>query len=153
MRYSRVFGIVLVAAASCKSDGVFAPPPGLPHSAAMRSCGPTDGPAVAIYLLRTAATDLSPPPLPYVRIAIHTGVSEIEGRGWDVSDDSQHGVAVFVDNTTEFQPASRGVVIISEVLSDTTIEGSVDLVFPNAGRVRGGFRAKWISFSSPLLCG
>jgi hypothetical protein len=153
MRYSRVLGVLLVAVASCDSDGVFAPPSGLRHSAAMRSCGPTDGAAVAIYLLRTATTDLSPAPLPHVRIAIHQGVSEIERRGWDVSHDSQHGIAVFVDNTSAFQPASRGVVIINNVLSDTTIEGSVDLVFPEAGRVRGGFRARWMSASPPLLCG
>lgn len=150
MKRSPVIAALIAAATGC-GDGIAAPPAGLPHSVATRSCGPTDGPAVAIYLTRIPMDEVSPPPSPSVVISILAPVTQIEGRGWDVSQDSQTGSAVWIDNANAFQSASYGGVIIRAVLADTTIEGSVDLVFPDAGRVRGGFRAKWIS--SSFRCG
>jgi hypothetical protein len=43
-------------------------------------------------------------------------------------------------------------VITSSVSADKTIEGTVNIVFPNAGQISGGFHAEWISQTGPL-CG
>lgn len=141
---------VMISAACNAGDGI-GPPLGLAHSTASRACGPTDGPAVAVYLTPTPTTTIHPPP-PYVRILVWQPVSEISGR-WDVSADSPDGFAAYVDSPARFQPASSGTIRFGTVAADTTLVGTVDLVFTSTRRVRGSFRAVWIPSQPGALCG
>ena len=133
---------------ACASDGPLPPPEGFQHAAATRACGPADGPAVAIYLV-TAPTAALEPPVPYVRINVWQSVSDVAGGVWEVDGDS--AAAAYFTGPADFEVASDGWIRVQVVGADTTVEGSVDLTFPTAGRVAGGFRAVWIS-AAPL-CG
>lgn len=136
---------------ACASDGVNAPPPGLPHAAATRFCGPTDGPAVAIYLSRAPMLSLAPP-APYVRVAVWQPLDRLTGRSWSLTGAETEGGAWFFATPGTFEVATRGEVTVRAVSADNTVEGTVDLRFPSAGRIRGGFKASWLNLPT-LLCG
>jgi len=147
-RHVTALGVALALVAACASDGPLPPPEGFQHATATRTCGPADGPAVAIYLV-TAPTAALEPPAPHVRINVWQSVSDLAGGMWEVDADS--AAAVYVTAPGEFEAASDGWIRVRAVGADTVLEGSVDLSFPDAGRVAGGFRAVWIS-AAPL-CG
>lgn len=141
---------ILACAAACGNDDIPAPPEGLAHALGTRSCGPADGPAVAIYL--TAAPEVSlEPPTPFVRIDVWESVDRVTTRPWDVDAGSMTGVASYHPTTGAIEVATRGRILVTAVAADTTLVGTVDLDFPTAGRISGGFRAVWLS-SAPL-CG
>jgi hypothetical protein len=147
-RHFTAVAAALTLVVACASDGPLPPPEGFQHAAATRACGPADGPAVAIYLVTAPAAALVPP-APYVRINVWQSVSDVEGGSWEVGGDA--AAAAYFTAPNDFEVASDGWIRIQVVGADTTVEGSVDLTFPNAGRVAGGFRAVWIS-AAPL-CG
>lgn len=123
---------------------------GLTYAAATRACGPADGPAVEIYLAPAPVESLEPA-APYVRIYVWQPLDGLAGRSWILGGGEPEGSAWFHSSATEYEVAARGTVTVNRVTSDSTVEGSADLTFANAGRVRGGFRAVWISNS--VLCG
>ncbi|MDQ3697208.1 MAG: hypothetical protein M3373_04185 [Gemmatimonadota bacterium] len=133
---------ILAFAVACSSDGTVGPPTGMAHAAATRECGPAGGPAVAIYLTRAPVESLEPPP-PYVRIVVWHALETLEGRSWLVGGRDASGW--FFSAANDFEFATSGRVTVNDVDADSTIHGSADLRFPNAGRVTGGFRAEWIS--------
>jgi hypothetical protein len=142
--------IMVFLLAGCASEGVNAPPPGLPHAAATRSCGPTDGPAVAIYLSAAPVLSLEPS-TPYVRVAVWQPLERLTGKSWLLSDGDSDGAAWSYATAEAFEVATRGEVTVTAVSADSSVEGVVDVTFPSAGRVRGGFKARWLSRT--LLCG
>lgn len=148
IRWSSV-SVLLAFAAAC-SDGTGAPPAGFRHAVATFACGPADGPAVAIVLSPTPGGALEPN-APAVRIFIIHPVEQIGGKTWPIGGASQANASFHsVGNT--FENATTGYVITSSVSADKTVDGTVNLTFPNAGHIEGGFHAQWIS-QPGLLCG
>jgi hypothetical protein len=129
---------------ACTSNSIPGPPAGLPHAAATPTCAPTDGPAVAIYLAAVPLGSVEPP-APYLRIDVWQPPVRLAGRSWVLAGSESEGSAWFYSTATDFEIATRGRVTINAVAPDNTIEGSADLTFPSAGRIRGGFRAAWLS--------
>lgn len=142
--------IAVVPPLGCSQNGVLAPPDGFPHAVAVRSCAPNDGPAVSIYLSRAEVTTLEPTP-PYLRIAIWQPVGTVANRTWSLRIPAGEGSAWFHATTSGHETASSGNVRVTTVSADTTLEGTVDVTFPAAGRIRGGFTAPYID--PPALCG
>ena len=132
------------------ANGISAPPAGFTHAAATSACGPADGPAVAIYLTRDPVTSL-PPTTPYVRVYVWQSVSALIGRPWLLAGSKSEGGAWFHSAANNYEFVTSGYMIARSVSSDNTIEGEVNITFPNAGRVRGGFRAVWVP--NTVLCG
>jgi ABC-type Fe3+-hydroxamate transport system substrate-binding protein len=152
MRVGKLVLIVtaMLLVAGCNSDDALSPPVGFAHAAATRSCGPADGPAVAIYLAPAAIATLEPA-TPYIRIDVWKAADALVGT-WSLSATSAHGAASrFQDSLGSIESATGGTVVVSAVGSDSTITGSVDLQFPSSGRVHGAFSARWISRT--FLCG
>lgn len=142
--------IMIVQLPGCSQNGALAPPAGLPHAAAARSCAPNDGPAAVIYLSGAQVESLEPSP-PFIRIAIWQSTEALANRSWSLTASAGEGGAWFQSTTDVFEIASSGNVRVTRVSADTSLEGTVDVTFPTAGRIRGGFTAPWISRTT--LCG
>ena len=148
-RLAPTFAFVVISLA-CGASGIPGPPAGLPHAAARPACGPADGPAVQI-LLASAPVGTAGPATPYVSIYIWEGVDQLSERVLVVTRDNADGSVWYQLSPSESVLASSGIVRITSVSADNTIEGSADLTFPRGRRVRGGFRASWIP--GTMLCG
>jgi hypothetical protein len=120
------------------------------YAVAARSCAPTDGPAVAIYLTHEPVTSLEPT-VPYFQVAIWQPLEEVSGRTWTVAGDLLEGSASYRPSSDRYEFATTGRIRIDAVSHENTVRGSVDLRFPTAGRVRGGFQATWLTTS--MMCG
>jgi hypothetical protein len=141
--------MIVAAAVACDSDSVFEPIRHFEYSAATRQCGPADGPATAIYLSHDAVGSTDPS-TPFVRIYIPVAVEELSGRVWQLSEDNPEGSAWFHSGDASSELAASGYMIVAVVGSDRTVQGSVYLEFPDAGRVSGAFAAGWIQ--STVVC-
>jgi hypothetical protein len=86
-----------------------------------------------------------------VRIYVWQSPQRLAGRSWALVGTDAQGNASFHSTARDFEAATQGSVTVNAVTADNTIEGSVDLTFPRAGRIRGGFRAAW--FAQTMLCG
>ena len=124
------------------------PPKGLEFAAATFTCGPTDGPAIAIYLAPEPIESLNPP-LPYVRLHVNRSLDQAAGESW-ARVGTDEGGAWRHTPIPEVEFATVGGIRIDEVEADNTIRGRVDVDFPS-GRVVGEFRAEW--FDRTVLCG
>jgi hypothetical protein len=151
MRLIRFAMSLLIAALSfaCASESTAPPPVGFTHAAAFNDCSPTKGPGVAIYL--------TPDPLelaqsgPYVILRFWHSLDEMRGRVWSLGTDSPDGQALYVSTAGTYEPATSGHTYVKSVSADKTIEGSMDVQFPNGGRIHGGFKAVWND--DPVYCG
>ena len=113
------------------------------YAAAAFACGTADGPAVAIYLTPDPVTSLEPSG-PYVRIYIDRAVEEVGGNVWPLDDRSPVGAWFHTSGGTA-EMATSGYVIINSVSADKTVDGTVNLDFPNGRHVHGDFNAPWLS--------
>lgn len=116
---------------------------------ATNSCGPLDGPAVEIFLSTRPVTSLETT-LPRISVNIWRRPRELTERRWRLTD-GEDGSALYYRNDSEPEFATSGEVTVRNVAADTTIEGSVDVEFGDAGHFRGDFRAIWIRNNA--LCG
>ena len=148
-RFARILPIACAVAAACAPDRIPGPPAGFDHATAMRECGPADGPAVAIYLAADSGPFLQPP-TPYVLITVWQSLDRLGQESWGVGNEHGMAAAWFFSAPSNSQPATSGRVTVNLVDTTSTIQGSVDLMFPTVG-VSGGFRASWIPRT--LLCG
>lgn len=142
----------LSVATACGLDGIPGPPLGFDHAASAQACGPTDGPAVAIYLAGSPVESLDPSP-PYLQVAVWQSLHDLAERSWSVAGAEAQGGAWFYSTNDDFELATSGHVVVNAVRSDSTIEGSVTLRFPTAGRVTGSFRAPWRYREPDWYCG
>ena len=122
----------------------------LTHAVATSACGPTDGPAIAIYLSH-APVQPPPPSAPYLRMNIWHPLEGLAVRSWSLVGSQVDGAAVYHSTASEHEFATRGKVSITRVESDSTIHGIADVTFPGAGRIRRHFEAVW--FTQAQLCG
>lgn len=134
--------VVVAAAIACDSDGVFAPIKHFEYSAATFQCGPADGPATEIYLTHDVGS--IEPNAPFVRIYVPVAVEQLSGDVWQLSGGSADGAAWFHSTDASSEVATSGYMIVAAVGTDRTVQGSVYLEFPDAGRVSGAFAATWI---------
>jgi len=135
--------MVVAFAMACRSDSVSAPLRGFMYAAAAFQCGPADGPAVGIYLAPNPVESLEPS-APYVRVYVPVRVDQLTGHLWPISDGNTEAAAWFHPDDSSYELAATGYMIVNSVDSDNTIKGSVDIRFPEAGRIKGGFRATWL---------
>ncbi|HEY6107486.1 MAG TPA: hypothetical protein VIV56_01160 [Gemmatimonadales bacterium] len=142
--------IAALLAVACLSDSTLRPPGRFHYAAAARACGPADGPAVGIYLATVPVESLAPP-APYIRIAVWQPLDHLAGGSWLIAAGDTSAAAWYYTAPNQFEVATGGHVMVTAVQPDTTIEGSLDVTFPAAGRVTGGFRSVWIA-GAPL-CG
>jgi len=134
---------LLALLAGCDQLG---PQPRLAHAAAMRWCGPADGPATVIVLADEPVQSVEPL-YPSVSIMILDGVSGIAGRTFSVTGDSAGATYIIKPGHNEF--ASSGSIIITSVDSAKTVSGSASLRFQSR-IVETQFTAPWIE--SLMLC-
>ncbi|HYU53912.1 MAG TPA: hypothetical protein VEK37_13260 [Gemmatimonadaceae bacterium] len=141
--------MVVAGAVACRSDSVSGPIPGFTYAAAVSQCGPADGPAVAVYLAPNPFESVEPS-APYVRVYVPVGLDQLTGHWWPISDGNTQAAAWFHSDGSNYELASKGYMIVSSVDSNHTIKGSVDIRFPDAGRIKGGFSATWLPHNT--LC-
>jgi hypothetical protein len=145
---SRIVGICALAllSASCSSSSIVESEVGLAHAVAAQSCGPTDGPAVSIYLTPATVSSLEPP-APYVRINILQPLDRLTERSWTLNgaEGDADGAAIHYTDGAGSEIATSGQVTVNTVDADRTIHGIADLRFPTLGRIRGEFDAEWNS--------
>jgi len=147
-RWTRM-AVVAAATVACDSDSVFRPIRHFEYSVATFQCGPSDGPATEIYLSHDAVGSTEPT-APFVRIYVPVAVEQLSGDVWQLSASSPEGAAWFHSPNAVPEVATSGYMIVAAVGSDRTVQGSVYLEFPNAGRVSGAFAAPWIP--SSIIC-
>jgi len=145
VRLTSLYALLLVLA--CGSESIPGPPTDLPYSAAFRTCGPADGPAVGI-ILASGPIQASSAPTPYVRMMITQPLEQIVDHSWSVDDGMG---ASYVAAPNELESAISGAVTIRAIGPDSSVLGSVLLRFPTRGQISGGFTARWINISP--LCG
>ncbi len=139
-------GIVGACAVSC-SSAVQSPVGPLQYASATPSCGPADGPAVAILLSGNPDVTSAYPSYPLVRVAIWRSLSEARGKTVQLVGDN--GFAAYSRSADDIVGATRGSVTIDA--GTEAVTGTVDLTFPNREPVRGRFSAVWIE--RQILCG
>jgi hypothetical protein len=144
MSLFRWSGIALTATLllGCSSDGVVGPSGHFDHAAATFTCGPADGPAIAIYLAPDPITSLAPSGI-HVRLFVPGTVDEIRGRWLPISSRSEVS-AWFHHNANDSEIATDGYLMVGSGSEGVGVDGLVDLQFPIAGRVHGTFHAEWI---------
>jgi hypothetical protein len=152
MSLLRLIGSCVLALTSvgCGSNGIFGGGHELAYAAAAGSCGPTDGPAVAIYLSPTPVGSLEPS-APYVRINVLQPLDRLTDRTWVLGGDEPDGGAVYYSGAGEYEVAEGGWIGVSSVASDSTLTGFALLRFPTSGLIRREFHAAWIPRT--MLCG
>lgn len=144
-RFSLIAALVL----ACSSDGVTGLAGRFDHAAATFTCGPADGPALAIYLAPDPITSLEPAGV-FVRVYVPGTIDQIRAVTWPISSNSD-AAAWFHRNANNYEIATSGYLMVGSGSAGGTLEGSVDLQFPIAGHLHGAFHAEWIPTN--VLCG
>ena len=126
----------------CSSDSVVGPGGRFDNALARSTCGPADGPALVIYL----ASDPIPASGPsgeHVAVYIDGMADQFFGQRLSISSSSNVG-ASFRWTTDKFEYATGGYVILDSGGVGNGLDGSLDLLFPSAGRVHGEFHSEWL---------
>ena len=147
----RVFlALSAMLAAGCSDNPVPSEPlSDLPFAVATNSCGPADGPVVAIYLASTRIESLQPS-APFISIRIpHSFETVGAGSKYQITELFTDASAFFHGSGIE-RTANGGEVGITSK-SSTTLTGYVDLRFADGPRMRGTFAATWQP--TQFLCG
>jgi hypothetical protein len=143
------FSMAVVLLVACSSDNVSGPLGSFKYAAATFSCGPADGPAVTLYFAPNPVETVAPG-APFLRVFVPVSVDELTEHWWPISYGKTEAAAWFHSTESTYELATTGYMIVNSVDSDKTIEGSIDLRFPDAGRFKSEFRATWIPRT--ILC-
>lgn len=152
MRVFRWIGVAVIGvlAAGCSSDTAVGPSGRFAYAAATATCGPADGPAIAIYFTSEPVTTLDPPG-DYVRIYVSRTLDEIAaGKIWPIASNSDAAAWLHYANG-DFENASVGYLEVASVSANKTVAGTVSLTFPDAGHVQRDFVAHWIETTMPCV--
>jgi hypothetical protein len=152
-RLLRPIILAAVLSAACGDDNnapVPSPPDGYPYAYAYRSCGPTDGPATSLELLRDSATTL-PVVVPLVAVRLYRASSELQGRAFSWSGSSAEGWGGRCDASGTCEEAVFTSVRFRDNAADTVLTGTLELRFRDGTSASGGFDATWKS--TGLVCG
>ena len=137
------FSFVVAVAIACSSDPTSPQLRAFVYSAAAGACAPAGGPAVVVFLAPKPVGELNPSP-PYVRVFVPVGAGELTAHAWPIGSSTEAGAWFQADSSTS-EIATSGSMIVSSVGADGSINGSLDLRFPNAGRITSEFHAKWLA--------
>lgn len=146
MTVFRRCGLSLAAALvlGCSSDSVVGPGGRFDNALARSTCGPADGPALAIFLAQDPIPTSGPSgEYVYVYIDLMTVPVPLLGQRLTVSPTSIVS-ASFRWTTTRYENATGGYVILNRGSVGNGLDGSLDLLFPKAGRVHGEFHSEWL---------
>lgn len=141
--------VIGFAVAGCDSSNTLGPPPDLEYAAATNTCGPLGESAVEIFLVPAPMQSLAPQ-TPYARMSVVQPLKNLEGRTWQLAGPDAEGGAWYHPTANDIEIATWGVLTVTSVTADSTIEGNVHLVFPSGRNVSGEFRATW--FNTNRLC-
>jgi hypothetical protein len=86
------------------------------------------------------------PSAPFVRVFVPVGASELTAHVWPIGSNTEAG-AWFLPYASTTEIAGSGSMTVSSVDGNNNINGSLDLLFPNAGRIKSEFHAKWLTDS------
>lgn len=103
-----------------------------------------------IFLSGAPVTSRQPTSL-HVRIWILRSLGSLAGETWSVGPNAMDGSATIRMGSDIIDTAIGGGVHVSSVDNDSTVTGTVDINFPQFGRIRGGFKAHWLA--NAALCG
>lgn len=120
----------------------------LRYAQARRTCGFSVGWATLVILAPGPPAADGSFPLPNVTVMIQRPQSPVTGS-WPVTNGGQNAVAVY-STQGQFEVGYFGRISIDRIGADSTMEGSVNLRFPNR-RVVANFRATWVP-GFPQFC-
>lgn len=109
----------------------------------VRSCGPTDGPAVTLTFGGLPAS-------PLVSISVYRDISEVQGRGFTVGPGSETGFAMVCRSSQDCDPVYASVSF-DALTAENTIRVSVSLIGTPLFSGRLSMRADFDP--TPQLCG
>jgi len=138
-----VSSLAMVASLACASAEMAGPPVGFNHASAVAACGPADEAAVQIFFTPTEVVS-GLPVAPYVTVYVAEAPGALVGRTLSLAGANAEGSAQFRANAEDFESAESGTLTVNSVGADNSIQGRVDITFPNAAPVRGTFSAKWL---------
>jgi hypothetical protein len=126
-----------------------APSPGgprFPHGFAWPTCAPSDGPAVEIVLTHAEkAADLEKNvPTPHISIRINRGFGNAKISPGDYPLKDMDVTLTFVYGNPGYKMAKSGILHITKVNKDDTIEGSYEADFGDDVKDSAPFTAKWV---------
>lgn len=155
MSRGSALALLMAGSLACGDDGmpVHQPPAGFSFAYATPSCAPWDGPAVTLYLTPQAVDSGSPlpPPGASLGVSIWKSRAELPGARFSWPSSGQVGAAQVCTREAECEAASGATVAFGQDGSQDTLQGMMDLAFPQRGRITGDFRARWIQRS--MFCG
>ena len=139
------FSSVAALAIGCSSDVTSPPFRNFVYSAAAGGCGPADEPAVVIFLAPKPVLQLNPGP-PVVWVFVPAAPTELTAHAWPIGPSTAAGAWFQLDASTP-EIAGTGSMSVSSIGADKTVNGSLDLQFPNVGIIASEFHATWLSDS------
>ena len=142
---------LLAGTSGCGTDEFpVEPPEGYAYAVAQRDCAPADGPALSLYLTPTLVDAPHPAP-PFVRVSVYESPGDVVGRTWSFDATTTVASAIRCTTTANCVNATSGVFKVGRFASDSSLDASVDLLFPDGLRVRGSVRGIWKSHT--FFCG
>jgi hypothetical protein len=87
--------------------------------------------------------EVNPNP-PYVLVYVPVGPGELPAQAWPIGS-STKAEAWFQSGPSTNEDAWSGSLIVDSVGADKSINGSLELDFPDAGRMTAEFHAKWLA--------
>ncbi len=133
-----------------EAAGGAAPPDGYDYAFVMPDCAPWDAMALTLYLT-TVPVDAEPVPPPFLRVSVYSSPGSVPGRRFRWSDSSNQVAAGSRCSAGGCTTATAGQVSFGRLMRDSSLQGELELKFPDGARERGGFRAAWRG--RPALCG
>jgi hypothetical protein len=114
---------------------------GFSHAFATADCGPTDGPAVAVYL-SDERSDSVPPTTRYIRVRIWYDANLLAQERFQWQESRGPGEAVLCSRGS-CAAMKSGHVDFGAVKAGESVEGELDFLFTNGIRIRKRFHAGW----------
>ena len=121
------------------------------NGALVQTCAPWDGPAVALFLTDQPAV-ATYPSAPYSSIVVYRSVSDVLGKRFDVSPETQNvGYAQICPSGGECQPARGAWVSFGAFNADSTVRVEYRIDMAPDRVMRGKARARF--HPTAALCG
>lgn len=141
-------GAVLAGTGACSL--ATEPAADLPYTVALRTCGPTDGPAVVLSFSATPFTEFANAPA--LLVTIYRPVTEIAGRTYRLDVPSDEVYAFMSGTADKAARAVTGTLRVDRVTPDSSVLAHVDVRLPDKSRLRRPFLAQWVPRPG-MLCG
>ena len=114
---------------------------GYTHAVARAGCGPTDGPALDLYLFHKQ-DEAFPPKTAHIRVQVSIDPQSLSHQHLEWKDSRGPGTAVLCAKDS-CDAMTSGRIDFGVVKPGKSAEGELDLRFTNDVRVRQQFHARW----------